>query len=124
MQHVVSIIDHRVNLDIILLHVQLRQLKQLSLGLLHQFVDVLRWIESLLLYAAGVSDQIACRRFLRNDARMIFNVSRRNDPLRQLCQINRPSGFLKVVGLPQLLADREQVKWLLLNVQAANGLKD
>ena len=123
MQHVVGIIDHRINLDIILLHVQLREFKKLTLSLLHQFIDILCRIESFLLYATRVANQIACRRFLRDDASMIFNM-RRNHPLRQLCQVNRATRFFKVIGLPQLLADGEQVEWLLFNVQSANGLKN
>ena len=124
MQHVVGIIDHRINLDIVLLHVQLREFKKLTLSLLHQFINILCRIESLLLYATRVANQIACRRFLRDDASMIFNMRRRNHPLRQLCQVNRATRFFKVIGLSQLLADGEQVEWLLFNIQSANGLKN
>ena len=124
MQHVVGIIDDRIDLAIILLHVELREFEQLSFRLLHQLINILRRIKSLLLHSTGVANEVAGRRLLRNDAGMVFDMCSRDDPLRKLCQINGASGFFKMIGLPQLLADGEQVEWLLLYIQPTNCFED
>ena len=52
LQHVVSIVDDGVNLRIVLLQVALRKFKELSLSLLHKFVNILRVVERLCLDVA------------------------------------------------------------------------
>ena len=71
------ILNHRVNLDDVLLDVVLRELEQLTFGTLHQGVDVGRLVERGRLEFACIVDQLACQRLLGDDFRMILDVGRR-----------------------------------------------
>ena len=69
-----GVLDHRVYLRIVLLHVPLSQFEQASLSLLHQVVNVYRLVKGLGLDIAGKGDELAGQRLLGNDARMILDI--------------------------------------------------
>ena len=74
LKHVIRFLNHRINLRIVFLHVLLGDFEELSLSFLHQVVHILRFVESLGLYLAGESDQLARQKLLRDDARMVFDM--------------------------------------------------
>ena len=68
------ILDDRVYLRIVLLHVTLSQFEQRTLRLLHQVVYIHRLIERLCLDVAGERYQLARQRLLGDDTRMILDI--------------------------------------------------
>ena len=69
------ILDDRVYLRIVLLHVTLTQFEERALCLLHQVVHVDRLVEGLRLDVTGERDKLAGQRLLRNDAGMVLDIS-------------------------------------------------
>ena len=89
LQNVNSTGDDGVNLRVILLHVALREFEERTLRLLHQFVHVLRLVESLCLYDAGIRDKLACEELLRKNLGMILDVSRRSHVRTKIDNVGR-----------------------------------
>ena len=106
---------------IILLHVLLGNLEQLSFGLLHQVVHVQRLVESLALDITGKSNQFTCQSFLRNDTCMVFDVRRRCHLTAELGNIERSAHFLQFSPLGKLLLHGEDVDRLLIYSQIGNS---
>ena len=68
------ILDNRVYLRIVLLHVTLSQFEQRTFRLLHQVIYIHRLIERLGLDVAGERYQLTCQRLLGDDTRMILDI--------------------------------------------------
>ena len=67
LQHLISFLNNRINLSIILLHVFLRNLKKLAFGLLHKVVNILHGIECFGLNITGESNQLTSQKLLSDD---------------------------------------------------------
>ena len=73
-----GILDDRVYLGVLLLHVLLRQLEECALGVLHQVVHVDGLVEGLRLNVAGKLYELPRQKLLCDDVGMILNVGRRS----------------------------------------------
>ena len=65
-----------VDLRVVLLQVLLRDGEELSLGLLHQVIDVDGGVEGSLLDLAGERDELARQELLGDDAGVVLDVGR------------------------------------------------
>lgn len=119
--HLDSVLYHRVYLRIVFLHVALRELKQRTLGLLHQVVDVGGVVEGLGLYDAGKRYELSGKVFLGDDASVILDVGRRGHARAQLGHIYRATHLVEVAVLGQLFGDGEHVDRALGHAQVAHG---
>ena len=124
LQHVVSLANHGIDLRIVFLHVLLRNLEELSLGLLHQVVHIHRRVESFRLHQTGESNQLTCQEFLRDDTGMVFDMGGRSHFAAQLRDIERAAHFLQFAHGIQVFRHRQDIHRLLLEVQRTDGLID
>ncbi len=111
--------DHRVDLRHILLHIALRNLKQTSLGLLHEIVNVVALVESLSLNFRGKRDQLPGKIFLRHDTCMIVHMRTRGHTR---CQLRRASHLIESAVEAQLLSYRQHVDRLLRRAESLDSL--
>ena len=118
------ILDDRVNLRVVLLHVTLSQLEQRTLGLLHQVVNINGLVKGFRLDIAREGDELTCQRLLGDDASMIFYICRRGNARRQFRHIARTANILQIALLGQLFCHCPYVNRQLMHRQLANGRID
>ena len=118
------ILNHRVNLDDVLLDVVLRELEQLTFGTLHQGVDVGRLVERCRLELACIVDQLACQRLLGDDFRMILDVGRRAHLARQSGDVIGTAHLFDHTIALQTVGHRQHVDRFLVECQFLDGSKD
>ena len=109
------------NLHHILFQVALRNLEEFPLGLLHEVVDVVGFVECLVQDFARKLDQLAGQVFLGHDACMILDVCRRGHPAGQLRDAQGTAYLVEFAVETQLLGDGEHVDRALLGTQLGNG---
>ena len=124
LQHVVRLLDDRIDLRIILFHVLLGDLKEFPFSFLHEVVHILGGIKRFRLYIAGKCNQLTSQEFLCNDAGMIFNVRRGGNLTTQLRDIEGTSYIIQLPGLLQLFGHCQNINRLLLDGKCADGLVD
>ena len=118
LQHLVGLLNDRINLRVILLHVLLRDFEELPFGLLHQVVHILRFVERLGLYAACERNQFTRQKLLGNDAGMVFNVGRRRHLTTQLRDIKRSTHLFQVATRTQLFRHGQDINRFLLDAKS------
>ena len=116
-----GLINHRVDLRIILLHVLLRDLEELALGLLHQVVDVNGLVESLRLHATGEGDELSGERLLGDDVRVVLDVGRGSHTRAELGDVGWAAHLVEAAHLCQLLGNGEHIDGSLRHAQVADG---
>ena len=121
LKHFISLLNDRINLRVVLLHVLLGDFEELPFCLLHQVVHVLCLIERLGLYVARKRNQLTCQKLLGNDTGMVLNVSRRSHLTTQLSDIERSARLFQVAARTQLLGHGQDINRFLLNSQVSNG---
>ena len=77
LDNIESILDDRVYLCIVLLHVLLRKLEEGTLGVLHQLIYVDGFVKCLRLHVTGKLYELAGQELLGNDVSMVLDVGRR-----------------------------------------------
>ena len=117
----VSLLNDRIDLRVVLLHVLLGNLEELSFSLLHQVVHIQGLVEGLGLNVAGESNELARQGFLRNDAGMIFDVCRRCHLAAELGDVERSSHLFQLAPLRQLLLHRKDIHRLLVDSQVGDS---
>ena len=123
-QHVVSLLDDGINLLEVLSHVRLRNLKELSLSLLHEVVDIDGLVEGIGLNHRRKLNELTGEELLLEDAGMIFDMRRARHLARQFDDISRTADFLESALLLEFLGYGHDVDRLLSEVQSLHSLEN
>ena len=124
LNHFYRILDNRVYLGVVLLHVLLGEFEEGTLGMLHQLVNINRRVEGFCLDIAGKANELTRQEFLSNDTRMVFDVGRRRNAGTQFSNIGRTAYAIKIALLSQLVDHGHDIHRFLGNAQIANSRID
>ena len=124
LQNLHSLGNHGVHLNIVFLHVALRQLEEATLSFLHKFLHVNRIVKRLRLYDAGKRDKLPGKKFLCKNAGMILYVSRRSHVRAKFHNICGTSYRVERSLTLQLVCNGHNVYRMLVYVKRLYGCKN
>ena len=122
LQDIHGILDDRINLCIILLHVVLRNLEEFTFRLLHQFIHVHAHVERLGLDATGKMNELSLQISLRQDSGMRLDMGSRSHLGRNLHQIGRSAYSVQFAHLRQLISKCHDIHRALLHIHGLDSL--
>ena len=124
LQNIDSVLDDRVNLGIVLLHVVLRQREEFSLSMLHQLVYIDTLVEGLCLNIRGIMDKLALKSFLSQDAGMILDMGCRCHLRGDIHEIGGSTHTVNLTHLGKFVDERHDIHRTLLHIHLLYGLID
>ena len=116
-----GILDDRVYLGIVFLHVTLSQFEQRTLCLLHQIVDINGLVEGLGLDIAGKGNELTGQRLLGNNAGVILDIGRRSHTAGEFRHIAWTTNILKVALFGQLFSNSPHIDRRLVEREFHDG---
>ena len=124
LQDIHGILDHRINLGVILLHITLRELEKLTLGMLHEFIYIHTLIIRLSLDVAGIMDELSLQIFLRQDSGMVLDMGSRSHLRGNLHQVTGSTHLLDGAHLGKFIRNGHDIHGALLHIHGLNRLVD